>query len=479
MGHAAHFLRRLDRVSDAHVELALTLYRDDALLRAVLERAALPENAERLAISLADPAEGPFVIVTREGRFVTCLGEGMRVGDLPVVTHEQLEASAEHVQEMRERLAEVRRLVDSGAEGQAALAFRRMQQQGPRFAREDAETLLRVKPLIERDALGHLVVLHGSMEEHLTRIAQFRLDQPRKLSAAQKNYVLAFGDAVWSTAHLLPIVDSAETRRMLAAADAREPPGTPPNLYSIAYLTFDWGTLLHAVRALWFLSRGGKRALAAAKGFTTRANVVHALFRELALGALALRSSKLRAEAVKALSVQPPEETDDPWLDAMGKTAQLVAQFTRVAVEGEGVAERYIAMSRHFVASLLHGKREGLTEEELQQVPDEVARIAGVALPASMHDHTTFPLHATAAFSLPWLVHAAPEELFLPAEWAQRLIPARGLDEVLYWLPKYLEANDIGRRRVRTKRKKEAKVGRNAPCPCGSGAKYKRCCGSR
>ena len=25
----------------------------------------------------------------------------------------------------------------------------------------------------------------------------------------------------------------------------------------------------------------------------------------------------------------------------------------------------------------------------------------------------------------------------------------------------------------------EAKVGRNDPCPCGSGLKYKKCCGSR
>jgi len=25
--------------------------------------------------------------------------------------------------------------------------------------------------------------------------------------------------------------------------------------------------------------------------------------------------------------------------------------------------------------------------------------------------------------------------------------------------------------------RKESKVGRNAPCPCGSGKKYKKCCG--
>ncbi|MBQ6907461.1 MAG: SEC-C domain-containing protein, partial [Clostridia bacterium] len=27
-------------------------------------------------------------------------------------------------------------------------------------------------------------------------------------------------------------------------------------------------------------------------------------------------------------------------------------------------------------------------------------------------------------------------------------------------------------------RRTEAKIGRNDPCPCGSGKKYKKCCGS-
>ena len=34
-----------------------------------------------------------------------------------------------------------------------------------------------------------------------------------------------------------------------------------------------------------------------------------------------------------------------------------------------------------------------------------------------------------------------------------------------------------GPERVSTVRRDGDKVGRNAPCPCGSGKKYKRCCG--
>ncbi len=35
------------------------------------------------------------------------------------------------------------------------------------------------------------------------------------------------------------------------------------------------------------------------------------------------------------------------------------------------------------------------------------------------------------------------------------------------------------RRTVKVRTKKQTKVGRNDPCPCGSGKKYKRCCGSK
>ena len=84
MGHAHHFLSRLDRVSLQEVELSLGLYNNPALLRFILARSGLPKDAERVAISLDDRNEGPFLIVTRDGRFVTCLARGM-VHDLPLV----------------------------------------------------------------------------------------------------------------------------------------------------------------------------------------------------------------------------------------------------------------------------------------------------------------------------------------------------------------------------------------------------------
>ena len=42
----------------------------------MLERVHLPEGDGRVALAIDDAREGPFVIVTRDGHFVTCLGRG-------------------------------------------------------------------------------------------------------------------------------------------------------------------------------------------------------------------------------------------------------------------------------------------------------------------------------------------------------------------------------------------------------------------
>jgi preprotein translocase subunit SecA len=41
----------------------------------------------------------------------------------------------------------------------------------------------------------------------------------------------------------------------------------------------------------------------------------------------------------------------------------------------------------------------------------------------------------------------------------------------------HLSRGGNGEPQGRTQRRKQEKVGRNAPCPCGSGKKYKKCCG--
>ena len=51
--------------------------------------------------------------------------------------------------------------------------------------------------------------------------------------------------------------------------------------------------------------------------------------------------------------------------------------------------------------------------------------------------------------------------------------------EVKKWMqkhPEVLQGGDVVK--VETVRREEPKIGRNDPCSCGSGKKYKKCCGA-
>ncbi|MDX2287424.1 MAG: YchJ family protein [Hyphomicrobiaceae bacterium] len=47
-----------------------------------------------------------------------------------------------------------------------------------------------------------------------------------------------------------------------------------------------------------------------------------------------------------------------------------------------------------------------------------------------------------------------------------------------YFVDGHPPARGEGARRVETVRREVPKIGRNDPCPCGSGAKHKKCCGA-
>ena len=52
--------------------------------------------------------------------------------------------------------------------------------------------------------------------------------------------------------------------------------------------------------------------------------------------------------------------------------------------------------------------------------------------------------------------------------------------EVKKWMQKHPEVLQGGEAvKIETVRREEPKVGRNEPCPCGSGKKYKKCCGTK
>lgn len=189
MQHAEHFLSRLDRLPRSEVDLALELYRDPDLLRAVLDDAALPEGAERVAISIDDPIQGPFLVVTRTGHFVTCLGRGMRVGDLAVVTRAELDAISRKVVRLREKMALAKEL---GKERGHARLLRRLVVSSDAVSREDFLAVAAWEPLLGPAFLD----LYLAMGQELT--VQGPLLRTRRSRRAQEEEAL---HTYWNLLH--------------------------------------------------------------------------------------------------------------------------------------------------------------------------------------------------------------------------------------------------------------------------------------
>jgi hypothetical protein len=142
-GHAAHFLSRVDRLDTQHTDLALGLYRDPELVRYLIEVSDVPKDAERVALALEDEREGPFVIVTRDGRFVTCLGRGMKVGATPTLSRRVLDAAAERVDNLRGLMDKAQK----DGRHQLGTLMRRVLGAGGSLSREEFDDLRRWSPV--------------------------------------------------------------------------------------------------------------------------------------------------------------------------------------------------------------------------------------------------------------------------------------------------------------------------------------------
>lgn len=473
MGHATHFLQRLDRVNELQVELALSLYRDDALLKAVLGSVELPAAAERVAISLGDPREGPFVVLTRTGRFVTCLGEGMRVSDLPVITRAQFDVAAGRVQRMRDELDRIKQLCEAGAGGEVKRLLRAMDTAGPRFYREDAQRLSLVAPLLAPWAAERVAVMTQTVFEQLPRMAALRCD---KLTAREREALLAYGCLVWALGHALPLLAVSETRQLMKKVgdDTRAIAE-----YHFSAAAFELFTVAHGHRALWVVARSGKAGLSLARQPQRAGERTGRIaFRELALAAIAFGSPSLRSQAVHKLT--PTAHAQD--VNARFAFGAFVADSVRRRAldDAEQASSAHAAIGRELVRAVLppSDAPEASSDADALLIPDHLAHAAAATVPACwIAGPTEFGHLNSLGLALPWLARAPLEELYLPRAWADRLLPELSVETIALWLKPCAEAHRFGR--PRTVVRDAPKPARNAACSCGSGEKWKRCCGGK
>jgi SEC-C motif len=456
--HAEHFLSRLDRLPHSEVDLALELYRDAELLRAVLDATTLPERVERVAISIDDPAEGPFLIVTRQGHFVTCLGRGMRVGDLPIVTRGELDAIARKVTRLREKMALGKQL---GEERGHARLLRRLLVSSDSVSREDFLAVAAWEPLLGPAFLD----LYLAMARELS--LQGPVLRRRRSRRVQDEEVL---HTYWNLLHA-----SGHMALLGAITADREPYVSLTDGYAGSRAAFSYpltgaGVVAFILKGAWAAARLGKlmlpdykRALAEDVSFF---ELLDTLFALLAIGS---RAKNTRAEIVKALHAAPSTARTPQaqrLRDVMGREVRLSCEVTAQILESP--AEEHEAVARRIGEAYFEPGAERLDDP----IREELVRTLPLM---SWGDGITDGKKFLMSLSLiTATARGAPEQFYLPAELAQELHQPWTPTNTWLVLDPLRKVEQAGHKPGG----RAGSIGRQDPCPCGSGRKFKRCCGT-
>jgi len=470
MGHAHHFLSRLDRVSFDHVELSLALYRDEPLLRHILASARIPEQSERVAISLDHPEEGPFLVITRDGHFVTCLGAGMRPKNLFVISREKLDAIMHKTEVLRERFAQARALAGDRA-GRVAL-IRRIYEAGPELSREEMRKLVAIQPFLWPQFFDWMLEAHRAVYD----IRQILLREHRrtdKLAPRHDDLLSVYWKFCWTTGHLLAL--------SVAGAPTQFEGMSSADIESIARLDcwrigLETGIMGITLRGVWATARLGKLALPQQKrryqGAERYIDVVSAGLSLLAIGQ---RHARLRAEVGKTLEARPKLVGTDLVTELVHYAAEQLADQWHTWLDTPDV---YASLHRENGADLAvfaartvpPGSPYRFTK--MDDVPEDLANCLAAISPLEWMDSPEW--NTSLGASALWAARASLEDLYLPADYINA---AQGL-WTKDWARLALQSAREDFLWARQSDQGPQGPARKAPCPCGSGKKYKRCCGA-
>jgi hypothetical protein len=459
-----HFLSRLARVNQPHVELALTLYRDPGLVRYLLSNLQLPEGASRVAVSLADEHEGPFIIVTREGIFVTCLGEGMTTGDVPVVSRRKLDATMERVADTRARYEMARKRC--GEEGTKKI-IGRVLDDGLRLSREDFYAAGVWAPLLHAEfALAYFRALN-ELADHRHKIERIKHPKPEQYKYLKRAEAILF-----STGHLALLMTMSGPQPWMEEVISS---------MNKQVDAFTWGTTRYGIACLALkgalgVSRVGKMLLPNYKRATviapSRMQILSSL---LGLGAIALGHGKYKAEVCKVLERFRGEFAEDaPLLEKVAAKEKQAygGLLIKMLEEPDQATEMMRRFGQLMAVKNAHRHPEGSPYRftKVEEVPDELA----FPLAANhIGDHMNNADDILFLFCcLPWVSRAKPEDLYLPSSFLRTYWgPYDPKDTVFLasrWVEYYGKARPVTVTPV---------PGRNELCNCGSGKKYKKCHG--
>ena len=449
-----HFLDRLERLGWRETELALRLYRQPELVRLLLDDALAPE-APRVAVELSDQPDPPHVVVARDGAFVTCLAPGMSADDTPVVAFSRIALAAERVAALRSLVAHLDR-ADAPPDSVRRL-WHSVLHDGHRVIRE---TLAALSPVVSLFA--------GGLPDLWTRESALVVDLiaecGRRYTRERPHYpprdadqLHALWQSHWAVGHLHGLF-ALQDADSLARFDKQLATAPPTGVFSAAatHLGF-WPVTL---RGAWCAARLGPNAMRQAIAAMHNAEIGESLRMSSALSVAffaAMRSGH-RAEARRAL---------DPG-DLLDPAPALPELFRR------GLAQ---ALAPDALTDLAGGEARlaELGREQADQHGVYAADVVGFGLAnVRSNVYTNAFTMGVAATHLGWFAHAELAAFYPEAE----VLPALPLWSPADTVELLAGSVGVGVAPTNTPVVVAPKVGRNAPCPCGSGKKYKRCCGA-
>ena len=443
-----HFLSRLERASDDEISFALSLYYDGESTREIIKLFALPDQADRLAIELSDGYRPSHAIITRDGSFVTCLGPGMKFGDLPVITQNKFSSLARKKEIILRERTELAGLMESNLF--SSMVNNTILRVGRNFTREQFKAWSIVQPMMGSTTAKVHVSSTESVHNLLPKL-QLAARKGRARNKNDRENLRRLWEAKWSQGHsAMLIVSSNSIVKKLSEIDGE-------GLYMFATNCLYGKTVPISLMGLWYAAKMGNTIFPHAKKVlieTDRSwDYADAA---ITLVAIALRHKRYKNEVLKLLKRKKRgmSGADSNYCEKVSET------FSLCLTNSERVKR-----ALDIILLQICG--------ENSPIPDEIGRIWISHMELCFVENILSIRHM--ACLLIWMMSIEAEDFYMPEKYknykdlfypyeekyAISMIAAEAFDQLV---PGVL------------KDKKKLGNKRNKPCHCGSGKKYKKCC---
>lgn len=476
-GHSIHFLERLERGSQVQIKRAMSLYYNSKSLEHFLSELEPPSTYKRVAISLDEHDKGPYAVLTRQGDFVTCLGEGMTTRGLYRVNFERYQILWERATQHVHQCGETESWLDE-RNGDWKDLFSPLLRKHQNLSKEEFVRLVSVRDVVSPWLTTIHTALYGGtgpLRKKIKKHGSRSLQRYRKTARV-------YWESLWATTNLSLLmtmkgskglgsvpkefhqlcVDRKTGKKLSMSFEGLEHP-----IFWHPYQQNESGVCL---RTIWTMGRLGKSLVSELKEMVfSQLPLVPWAMSVMGLVQIALRHSKQHAEVLKVLG-----------------SKKFMTAFSYQHVHHE-LSLEFVTYMRALLQSPssfrdhgLYAARESLWSTLLQEdaVPPYSSSEAipeNLAMASLLHGfggdmQDVRVLHAM-TFLMPWMAEVGAEDLFLPQAILEKQPHAFNYKYVRALIQ--TSADYHPKPRPASKRNR---VGRNDTCSCGSGKKHKKCC---